>query len=666
MQKESINMTGFLLLFLLVGSLPVWAEWQEYGVPICIEAENQTNPQIVSDNVGGAFIIWEDYRNGIKEIYAQRINADGDIAWINNGQSISTLSGSHEEYMAVTDGLGGVLIIWLIQINNEADIFVQRIDVDGNLAWNNEGVVVHRARGCSISYPCYSPQIIADGTGGAFIVWADYFEDEGNIYIDRVLYDGTLIWENEITVCDHDGMQFWPKIVSDSSGGAIVLWLDWRGDDQSGIYLQKLNENGLVQWAENGVAICTLGCSGSNPQIVSDGNHGVLVAWDDSRSGGDEIYSQRLNMNGNILWVEEGIPICTALGQRGNVQLSTDDVGGAIITWEDRRSCDVGGNCMPDIYAQRIDSIGNVIWQHDGVPICAAIHYQQRQHLVSNSLGEAIITWMDCRHEDPEGPGCIWSVYAQGINSSGITQWEENGIPVCTSLGSHYNPRICTDGLDGAIITWQDFRSGDASTNIYALRINVSGEPVATALQSFLVQYRAPSVDIKWTVSEIDEDVRFVILRGSGSPIRFIEIKPDVVTRDGVSFVFKDSDLEPGMTYWYRVDILYGDERSALFESDPVCIPAISLSLFQNHPNPFNPTTTINYYLPENCPVLLEIFDVSGKRIATLINESQEKGQYSMEWNGQDQNGNAVSSGTYFYRLKAGKETISKKMILLR
>lgn len=89
-------------------------------------------------------------------------------------------------------------------------------------------------------------------------------------------------------------------------------------------------------------------------------------------------------------------------------------------------------------------------------------------------------------------------------------------------------------------------------------------------------------------------------------------------------------------------------------------------SLSQNYPNPFNPSTTIKYYLPENCSVQLEIFDVSGKHIASLVNESQGKGPYAIDWNGKDQNGNTVSSGTYFYRLKAGEETISKKMVLLR
>ena len=122
----------------------------------------------------------------------------------------------------------------------------------------------------------------------------------------------------------------------------------------------------------------------------------------------------------------------------------------------------------------------------------------------------------------------------------------------------------------------------------------------------------------------------------------------------------------PGNEYRYVVAAVTSDGLEIRsIEVNTKC-SASPLTLIQNYPNPFNPSTTIKYNLPKNCPVLLEIFDVSGKRMATLVNESQEKGQYSVEWNGQDKNGNPVSSGTYFYRLKAGKEMISKKMVLLK
>jgi len=139
-----------------------------------------------------------------------------------------------------------------------------------------------------------------------------------------------------------------------------------------------------------------------------------------------------------------------------------------------------------------------------------------------------------------------------------------------------------------------------------------------------------------------------------------------VITREGLSFTFKDQSIEPGKTYLYLVDISDESERRLLFETDRVVIPRMLLALYQNHPNPFNPVTTISYYLPHAGPVVLEIFDVMGKRIVCLVDEKQERGRYEVEWRGRDARGNIIASGIYFYRLQAGKVTISRKLVLMR
>ncbi len=88
--------------------------------------------------------------------------------------------------------------------------------------------------------------------------------------------------------------------------------------------------------------------------------------------------------------------------------------------------------------------------------------------------------------------------------------------------------------------------------------------------------------------------------------------------------------------------------------------------LHQNHPNPFNPSTTIRFYLPERCAVRLEVFDVSGRRTACLIDDFMENGPYATVWTGKDENGTAAASGVYFYTLSAGEFRETRKMVLLR
>ncbi len=89
-------------------------------------------------------------------------------------------------------------------------------------------------------------------------------------------------------------------------------------------------------------------------------------------------------------------------------------------------------------------------------------------------------------------------------------------------------------------------------------------------------------------------------------------------------------------------------------------------SLFQNHPNPFNPQTSISYALPQDGPVRLIIYNILGQRVVTLVDEFQSAGYKTVWWNGKDQKGEQVSSGIYFYRLETDKFSEVKKMMLVK
>lgn len=89
--------------------------------------------------------------------------------------------------------------------------------------------------------------------------------------------------------------------------------------------------------------------------------------------------------------------------------------------------------------------------------------------------------------------------------------------------------------------------------------------------------------------------------------------------------------------------------------------------LEQNFPNPFNPSTSINYYVPELSKVTLTVYDALGKEINTLVNTNQLPGNYSINWNGKDSRGYNLPSGAYLYRLTAGENfTETKRMIMLK
>jgi len=90
-------------------------------------------------------------------------------------------------------------------------------------------------------------------------------------------------------------------------------------------------------------------------------------------------------------------------------------------------------------------------------------------------------------------------------------------------------------------------------------------------------------------------------------------------------------------------------------------------ALADNYPNPFNPETTLKYQLPESADVTLEIYNMLGQVVRTLVNEQQSAGRYSIQWDARNDNGHSLSSGIYFYRIQAGGEFAGvKKMLLVK
>ncbi|WP_239189923.1 hypothetical protein [Candidatus Nitrotoga sp. HW29] len=186
--------------------------------------------------------------------------------------------------------------------------------------------------------------------------------------------------------------------------------------------------------------------------------------------------------------------ISTTPDYQSHPTLISDGSGGAIITWQDARS---GTN---DIYVQRINASGVVQWAVDGVKISTGVSYGSNPTLISDGSGGAIITWYDGRS------GASWDIYAQRINASGVVQWLADGVAISTASDDQSNPTITSDGSGGAIIAWQDFRSG-TNQDIYAQRISSSG----------VVQWTANGVAISTAVNyQFDQTM---ISDGSGGAI---------------------------------------------------------------------------------------------------------------------------------------------------
>jgi len=109
-----------------------------------------------------------------------------------------------------------------------------------------------------------------------------------------------------------------------------------------------------------------------------------------------------------------------------------------------------------------------------------------------------------------------------------------------------------------------------------------------------------------------------------------------------------------------------GDMFEAMTDNDELGVTAVDNTLLGNYPNPFNPETRIAFTTKENGPVSIDIYNIKGQKVRSLLNENKEAGSHTVVWNGKDDNGKNVASGVFFYRMKSGKYSSTKKMILMK
>jgi hypothetical protein len=272
-------------------------------------------------------------------------------------------------------------------------------------------------------------------------------------------------WQPDgVAVCLATSTQGNPYAASDGAGGAIIAWEDSRNGGGSDIYAQRVDASGYPLWAPDGVAVCTATSVQTYARVVSDAAGGAIISWVDLRSGVSAAYVQRLDPSGLPQWTTDGV----LLGQpAGESTIASDGAGGAIVAWQR-----LVVNPINDIYAQRVDAAGAPLWSAGGVPVCTASGDQQDPVLASDGAGGAIITWWDARVT------ALRQIYAQRVDAGGLPQWTADGVALCVQYSLF--PRIAADGFGGAVVAWEDSRTGP-TTDIYAQRVDAGGTPLWTA-----------------------------------------------------------------------------------------------------------------------------------------------------------------------------------------
>ncbi len=290
-----------------------------------------------------------------------------------------------------------------------------------------------------------------------------------------------------------------------------------------------------------------------------------------------------------------------------------------------------------DDYVYCLDSSGDLVWSFetgDNVESSPAIDADNKVYFGSN---DALFYCLNGNNGDE-----IWSAFT----GDKITSSPAIGANSCVYVGSH-DGRLYCFGPDAPVIV-----------------ISPNGEEVFNA---------GSNQNIYWSTTGSVDHVEIYLSLDSGANYSLIS----------------DNEIDDGIYSWEipntlssncRIKIIafdtggnYTEDESdedfsiSSTSNDNEIVPILVNSLSKNYPNPFNPTTTISYSLKYNSNVSIDVYNIKGQRIKTLINEYKVSGSYSISWSGNDDSGKSVSSGLYFYKMQVNDKPVSiRKCLLLK
>lgn len=477
------DLLSFFILFIIFSSSSLLLAaprilWDESGIGLRQGYHIEWQRAGAIDAEGNVCYVWSDCRNSERDVYAQLVSPDGTRLWEEGGKLVVSAEVRQEDPDIISDLEGGFIVSWVdYRTDSLGDVWVQALDSEGDQRWEPQGVPV-----CVIDTAfSLTLHTMPDYQGGGIIVWNDNrFGDDGDLYAHHILSSGELDpnWpENGLRLAGGSGGQGGPgqqTVDSDGQGGVWVGWTDTRISGNPDIYLQHVDVDGNLMWPDTvGLPICTNAFDQVGVKLAPDGSGGVFLVWVDKRNyfeNHEDLYVQRVNANGEISFPQNGAPLVNGFEIQHNPRIVYDGQGGAIIIWEDHRNL-VYEN---DLYAQRIDTLGNFPWGTDDVLVCGASGDQLGARLSSDQNGGAIVAWRDERFGVyPEG-----DIFAQRLNSSGGTVWTPDGMAVCTELYLQEAPLVRARSDGSSTIAWGDFRLG--SVGIYLQVLTEQGGEVLT------------------------------------------------------------------------------------------------------------------------------------------------------------------------------------------
>jgi hypothetical protein len=540
--------------------------WVAPDVPLSSGPGNQTYPSIVVDSQGTIHAVWQDDRNGDKDIYYAN-STDFGLTWSPSNIRVSTdtisvgsPNRSQEVPKIAVDSADVLYVVWQDARWNDNDIYFAK-STDSGATWTDPNRRVNRDPAPSPDQN--NPAIAVDVSGNLFVVWDEDDGTENDIYFSKSVNGGDD-WSDPHIMVNTDAEnenQEKPTIDVDSEGNIYVAWTDRRNAVDNDIYFAA-SFNGGANWSNPNVRVDdSVSGRQSNPQLIVSNSGTIYVVWHDDRNTHNDIYSA-YSINKGANWSKPDINVIDdTLGMTQRFPaIAIGHTGPVFVAWQDSR------NTSNDIYSAHLDSI-HPYPIADGLSVEGFFGGTPEIRHILNHEPEFGFTYIDPN--------------SASLSQYNVSLWDESGlVPLwfCNTTDSSpsdseitviYNTAPCPENgpllLDGtsyilrvAVANVSGIWSPDFEVQFHLNEVLVPGLPITPsdnaqleAQQYQTVTWSSPGVD-----SDGDTPVSFTWEVASDSGFSSI-----IDSGSGLVHESNPFDTRPSGTYYWRVSLSDGWEN---------------------------------------------------------------------------------------------------------
>ena len=455
---------------------------------------------------GEGIFVWSDTRYGMRNIFAHKVNQEGQFMWGESGAVVTNLPGRQEDPVSITDGNGGVFIAWVdYRFDEQGDIFYQHLDSNGEILLDAGGIALAQVPGKQITI-----NMCTDSSGGVFVTWQDKRGGiDDDIYGTHISASHDIIAPGSgVPIVVEGGNQNAKTIEYAGNGEAFIAWADFRDGANADIYAQRLTTSMVELFQTNGMPIAATAEQELKPRATFISSTTSFICWKEGDESSQILY-QFVNESGTVF--SDARKISDNLALQSSPRVKRSSLGDIFVNWKDLRDDPIDG----DQYFQKVDASGDILWG-DGVRVDPIDDVDFSARFVAGNNGDLNVIWergtfpeVDIFYMNINSDGNlsqpqplaisetdgyqfapillgtttneIFAIYGdkgsgsidlkvQKINSSTfLTEWENNGIAAMTGLDGDINYTNSFRVSDNDLyVLWEDNR---ASKKIFGTRI---------------------------------------------------------------------------------------------------------------------------------------------------------------------------------------------------